>query len=123
VNVNIVTVKLAAVVFPTASCAVTVSTFVPGWSPIPLAAQLVVPVAVPLPPRLFAHVTCVTPTLSDALPRNARRGLLVLKVAPKVGEVIATVGGMVSFKVTVKLAIVPLPAASCAVTVSTFVPG
>jgi len=123
VNVNIVTVKLAALVFPTASCAVTVSTFVPGWSAIPLAAQLVVPVAVPLPPRLFAHVTCVTPTLSDALPRNARRGLLVLKVAPKVGEVIATVGRMVSFKVTVKLAIVPLPAASCAVTVSTFVPG
>src|SRR5213080_1530077 len=122
-EVGVVMVTVCVVVLPAASRAVIVSTFDPVWRAIPLAVQLVVPVAVPLPPRLFAHVTCVTPTLSDALPRNARRGLLVLKVAPKVGEVIATVGGMVSFKVTVKLAIVPLPAASCAVTVSTFVPG
>jgi hypothetical protein len=57
---------------------VTVSTFVPSRSTIPLAVQLVVPVAVPLPPRLFAHVTWVTPTLSDAVPPSVRRGLPVL---------------------------------------------
>jgi len=73
-----VTVKLAVAPLPAASCAVTVTTFVPSWSPIPLAVQLVVPMAVPLPPRPFAHVTCVTPTLSDAIPPNIRRALLVL---------------------------------------------
>jgi hypothetical protein len=30
--------------------------------------QLVVPFATPLPPRSFVHLTCVTPTLSLALP-------------------------------------------------------
>jgi hypothetical protein len=45
---------------------------------MPLAVQLVVPLAVPLPPRLFAHVTCVTPTLSDAVPPSARGEVLVL---------------------------------------------
>ena len=44
-----VTVKLAVAVLPAASRTVTVSTFVPSWSAIPLAVQLVVPVAVPLP--------------------------------------------------------------------------
>jgi len=63
-----VTVKLAVAVLPEASRAVTVSTLVPSWRMMPLAVQLVIPLAVPLPPRLFAHVTCVTPTLSDAVP-------------------------------------------------------
>jgi len=63
-----ITVKLVAVVLPTASRAVTVSTFEPSWRAIALATQLLVPVAVPLPPRLFIHVTCVTPTLSAAVP-------------------------------------------------------
>jgi hypothetical protein len=40
--------------------------------------QFVVPVAVPLPPRLFAHVTCVTPTLSAAVPAKFNELLLVL---------------------------------------------
>ena len=73
-----VTVKLAVAVLPAASCAVTVSTFVPGWSAIPLAVQLVVPVAVPPPPRLFAHVTWVTPTLSDAAPPSVTKERVVL---------------------------------------------
>ena len=51
------TVTLAVAVLPAASSAVTVSTFVPSWMGIPLAVQLIVPVAVPLPPRLLAHVT------------------------------------------------------------------
>ena len=73
-----VTVKLAVAVLPAASRAVTVSTFVPSWRTIPLAVQLVVPVAVPLPPRLFANVTWVTPTLSDAVPASVRVELPVL---------------------------------------------
>ena len=73
-----VTLKLAVAVLPVASRAWTVSTLVPVWRTIPLAAQLVVPLAVPLPPRLFAHVTCVTPTLSKAVPPSVRSELLVV---------------------------------------------
>ena len=45
---------------------------------MPLAVQLVVPVVVPLPPRLFVHVTWVTPTLSEAVPPRVRDEELVL---------------------------------------------
>jgi hypothetical protein len=41
-----------------------VSTLVPDCNAISLADQLVVPVAVPLPPRLLLHVTCVKTTNS-----------------------------------------------------------
>ena len=73
-----VTVRAAVAVLPTASRAVTVSTFAPGWRTMPLAVQLVVPLAVPLPARLFVHVTWVTPTLSAAVPPSVREELLVL---------------------------------------------
>ena len=43
-------------------------TFDPLCSVTPEMDQLVVPVAAPLPPLLFVHVTWVTPTLSDAVP-------------------------------------------------------
>jgi hypothetical protein len=59
-----------------ASRAVTVSKFAPDCRTMPLAVQLVVPVAVPLPPRLLAHVTCVTPT--DAVPAKVKAELAVL---------------------------------------------
>jgi len=42
--------------------------FVPLASGIDDTLQLVVPEATPLPPRSFTHVTCVTPTLSAAVP-------------------------------------------------------
>src|SRR2546429_8762078 len=96
--VSTVTVSVAVAVLPAASCAVTVSTFVPSWRAIPLAVQLVVPLAVPLPPRLLAHVTWVTPTLSDAVPPSVRGELLVLYVDAVVGAVMAMVGGVVSLK-------------------------
>src|SRR3970040_1990113 len=96
-----VTVKLSVAVLPAASRAVTVSTLVPNWRTIPLAVQLVVPLAVPLPPWLFAHVTWVTPTLSEAVPPSVRSELLVLSVGAAVGEVIVTVGAVVSVKGTV----------------------
>src|SRR5262249_36940346 len=73
-----VTVKVAVPVLPAASWAVTVRRFVPSWMGIPLAVQLVVPVAVPLAPRLVAQVTWVTPTLSAEVPPTVRTVLLVL---------------------------------------------
>ena len=91
-----VTVKLAVAMFVAASRAVTVSTFTPTWRAIPLAVQLVVPAAVPLPPRSFAHVTCVTPTVSDAVPPSVSVGLLVLKVGFVVGVVMVTAGTVAS---------------------------
>jgi len=54
-------------VLPAASCAVIVMMFAPLWS-VMAALQFVVPIATPLPPRSFDHLTCVTPTLSDADP-------------------------------------------------------
>ena len=99
------TVKLSVEVLPAASRAWTVSTLVPIWRTTPLAVQLVVPLAVPLPPRLFAHVTCVTPTLSDAVPPSVRRLALVLKVGLEVGEVMVTVGAVVSVAVPVPVRI------------------
>src|SRR5207247_11342324 len=90
-----VAVKVAVLVLPAASRAWTVSMFVPIWRPIPLAVQLVVPVAVPLPPRLFVHVTWVTPTLSEAVPPNVMAWFPVAFVAPGVGGVWGTVGVVV----------------------------
>jgi len=63
---------------------------------IPLAVQFVVPVAVPLPPRLLAQVTCVTPTVSDAVPPSVSVGLLVVKVGFVVGVVMVSVGALAS---------------------------
>jgi len=63
---------------------------------IPPAVQLVVPVAVPPPPRSLAHVTWVTPTVSDAVPPSVSVGLLVVKVGFVVGVVMVTVGAPAS---------------------------
>ena len=54
-------------VLPAASRAVITMTLDPISSPT-LALQLVVPVAVPLLPRLLDHPTCATPMLSEAVP-------------------------------------------------------
>src|SRR3989442_9966611 len=70
---------------------------------MPLALQLVVPLAVPLPPRLFAHVTWVTPTLSAAVPPSVRGEFPVVYVELEVGEVMATVGGVVSVTLPVTI--------------------
>ena len=79
---------------PAASRAMTVSTLTPGCSTIPLAVQFVVPLAVPLPPWLLLHVTCVTPTLSAAVPPSVNGLLVAVYVAPLVGLLIATLGGV-----------------------------
>src|SRR5262245_8007409 len=62
-----VTVTAALAGLPAASRAVTVITLSPGFRST-ATFQFVVPVAVPEPPRLFTQLTCVTPTLSDAVP-------------------------------------------------------
>jgi hypothetical protein len=55
-----VTVIVSVEMFWATSRAVTVITLSPDCSVIPLMVQLVVPVAVPLPPRLLDQVTLVT---------------------------------------------------------------
>ena len=82
-----VTVRLAVPVFPAASRAVTVTVLEPSWRAIGLVVQLLVPVAAPLPPRLFTHVTWVTPTLSPAVPPRLSGLALVVYVALPVGAV------------------------------------
>jgi hypothetical protein len=81
---------------PAASRAVTVSVFDPLCSGMPVTIQFAVPVAVPFPPRLFDHATCVTPTLSLAVPPMPTVAAVVVKVVLVVGVLIATVGFVVS---------------------------
>jgi hypothetical protein len=119
-----VTVKTSVPLLLAASVAVTVSTFWPLCSAMLLQVQELVPEHDPLPPRLFAQVTCVTPTLSEAVPPRVIGVDVVLYVEPDVGEVIVIVGACVSggVKVTVRMSVPLLLAASVAVTVSTFWP-
>ena len=63
-----VTLSISVLVLPAASCDVTIKVFVPGYRVMPMTDQVVVPVAVPLPPILLFHVTDATPTLSDDTP-------------------------------------------------------
>src|SRR5262245_61097914 len=64
----IVTVTLSVLLLPAASLAVTVMTLAPGFRTTPATVHAVVPEAVPLPPRSFDQVTCVTPNASEAVP-------------------------------------------------------
>ena len=69
----------------------------PDCSTIPVADQLVVPLAVPPPPRSLDHITLTTPTLSEAVPETFTVPVLVLYVCPlATGEVMAMDGRMVS---------------------------
>ena len=84
-----------------ASRAVTVIALLPEIRPT-LQDQLVVPVAVTVAPVVvFTHVTCVTPTLSEAVPVRAIGVAVVVHVGPDVGDVIATVGGVESARLNV----------------------
>src|SRR4030095_344011 len=67
--------------------------FAPLWRAIPDALQLAAPVALPEPPRSLAHVTCVTPTLSLAVPETSNG---VEDVDVVVGAVMLTTGSVVS---------------------------
>jgi len=62
-------VRVSVAELPAASLAVTVMILSsPQWRLRAEIVQLVVPEAVPLPPRLLVQVTLVTPTLSAAVP-------------------------------------------------------
>src|SRR4051794_27786998 len=89
---------------------------------MPATDHAVVPVAVPLPPRSLTQLTCVTATLSEAVPPIASVADDTDKVALLVGDVIVTAGCVVSLNVTVSESICVLPAASRAVTVRMFAP-
>jgi len=92
-----VTVSVAPLAFVAASFAVTVIWFVPAASAMLAMLQLLVPLAMPLVPfAALLHVTFVTPTLSLAVPLNATLEPVVEKVPEALGEVIATVGAVVS---------------------------
>ena len=62
------TVSVSIPVFPAASRAVTVITFCPLKRAMEPTVQELVPVHVPLPPRLLDHDTWVTARLSEAEP-------------------------------------------------------
>ena len=80
--------------FPAASKARTVTVLAPLSSGIE-ADQEVVPLAVPLAPKLVAQVMLVTPLLSLAVPRSAKVAAAVVAV-PVEGEVRVTVGAVLS---------------------------
>jgi len=107
------TVSAVVLKFPAASVAVTVIWLDPLSSVTPAALQELVPAATPWAPRSVAQVTCVTPTLSEALPLTVMLVLVVLKVDDEVGEVMLIVGAVVSGvcgRVTVSTALAELPA-------------
>jgi hypothetical protein len=71
-------------------------TLVPDNRGIPLTDQLVVPEAVPDPPRSFDHVALEmsdAPSGSDAVPPRLIGDVVVEYVGLLVGEVIVTTGG------------------------------
>ncbi len=75
---------------PCASFADTVMTFTPACSGMSATDQFVVPVAVPLPPRSFTHVTDVTATSSAAVPASEMNGVVDAIAGAVVGELIVT---------------------------------
>jgi hypothetical protein len=72
--------------FPATSQALTSIRLVPVARGISAMDQMVVPVAVPLPPRSLRQVTRATLTLSQALPARPSRSEFVIKVLRAVGE-------------------------------------
>jgi len=62
--------------------------------------QIVVPLAMPMPPRSFDHDTSVTPTSSEAVPLKLVLVVLLVKLGPEVGLVMEMAGGAVSPETT-----------------------
>jgi hypothetical protein len=94
--VSKVTLMFAAELLPAVSVAVTVMEFTPSVSGI-MADQLIVPVAVPLPPvAALDQVTSATATLSEAVPPRAMGPMLVAYVGDAVGALIEMAGALLS---------------------------
>jgi len=84
-------------VLPALSVAVTVIALLPLVKLTLETLQLVVPLAVPLPPPLLLHVTLLTPlVLSEVLPPKLMVLVGEVYVALDVGLVMVTVGAVVS---------------------------
>jgi len=113
-----------AMVFPDASAAVIWKIFNPRCKIMPSTNQLLVPVAMPLPPRSFDQVTCVTALLSDTSPAILIAPVAVEKVGAAVGEVILRLGGVSSGGkyVIARVWLLVFPLASTAVNVRIFSP-
>ena len=89
-----VTVIVSVFWLAAASRALTVMVLVPDWRAMPAALQLVVPLAVPLPPRSLDQLTCVTLTLSEAVPETVKADeAVVYAIEGKDGEKGVLVGG------------------------------
>jgi hypothetical protein len=117
-----VTVIVSAPTFPAASRARTVIALSPTARAIPSAFQVPVPLPAPDPPvAAFVQLTCVTPTLSEALPPRFTVPAEEAYVALDVGNVIVHVGDAPSY-ITVRTSVPTFPAASRARTVSTLFP-
>ena len=88
-----VTVSVSVAMTPSAVVAVTVMTLAPVCSGMAVTFQVVVPDAVPLPPRSLLHVTLATVSSSSALavPASARNGFVALNVGSAVGVAMLTV--------------------------------
>ena len=108
-----VTVIVPVAVLPALSVAITAITLLPLAKLTLETLQLVVPLAVPLPPPLLLHVTLITPlVLSEALPPKLMVPVVEVYVALDVGLVMVTVGAVLS-KVIESLAVLDtFPAAS-----------
>ena len=92
-----VMVIVSVPILPALSLAVTVITLLPLERLIPEAFQLVVPIAVPLPPLSFAQLTLFIPlVVSEALPRKLIVELVEVYVESYVGLVMVIVGAVVS---------------------------
>ena len=90
------TVSAFVEALPAASRAVIVITFEPVCRGTLLTVQFAVPMAFPLPPRLLAHMTCVTPTASLDVPLTFTVPVVEEKVDDEVGWAIVTTGAVVS---------------------------
>ncbi len=82
-----------------------------------------VPLAVPLPPRLFTHVTWATPTSATTVPPMVRGVVVATKVGFDVGVVIVTVGAFANIVVNEMLPLFGGLLVSTAVIVIRFAPG
>ena len=92
-----VMVIVSVPILPALSLAVTVITLLPLERLIPEAFQLVVPIAVPLPPLSFAQLTLFIPlVVSEALPPKLIVELVEVYVESDVGLVMVIVGAVVS---------------------------
>ena len=112
-TVSAVTVIVSVPVLPAPSATVTVMTLDPLERLILETLQLVVPLAVPLPPTSLLHVTEVIPlVLSEALPPRLTVLLVVAWVELDVGLVMVTVGTVVSRVIESFTALDIFPAAS-----------